>query len=98
MTSTGSARKYATSNSNPLEVPADHVMFVKRRGCFVPARRHPVDHLDWGSQLDPEESREKEGVKIGPIEPVPPSDPSVKIVVNGERSSPEPSQANAFGM
>ena len=55
-----------------MEVPADHKVFVKRRCNFVPARRHPVDQLDGGRQLDPEESREKKELKIGPIEPVPP--------------------------
>ena len=42
---TDSARGYATSSSNRLEIPADHRMFVKKRYCFVPARRHPFDHL-----------------------------------------------------
>ena len=58
-TKIGSARKHATSRPNLLEVPADHKVFVKRRCNFVPARRHPVDQLDGGRQLDPEGSREK---------------------------------------
>ena len=71
-TKIGSARKHAALRPNPLETPAGHKVFVKRRCNFAPARRHPVDQLDGGRQLDPEGSREKKEFKIGPIEPVPP--------------------------
>ena len=71
-TKIGSARKRAALRPNLLEAPAGHKVFVKRRCNFAPARRHPVDQLDGGRQLDPEESREKKELKIGPIEPVPP--------------------------
>ena len=71
-TKIGSAQKHAALRPNPLETPAGHKVFVKRRCNFAPARRHPVDQLDGGRQLDPEGSREKKEFKIGPIEPVPP--------------------------
>ena len=70
-TKIGSARKHAALRPNPLETPAGHKVFVKRRCNFAPARRHPVDQLDGGRQLDPEGSREKKEFEIGPIEPVP---------------------------
>ena len=54
-----SAQKHAALRPNPLETPAGHKVFVKRRCNFAPARRHPVDQLDGGRQLDPEGSREK---------------------------------------
>ena len=65
-TKIGSARKHAALRPNPLETPAGHKVFVKRRCNFAPARRHPVDQLDGGRQLDPEGSREKKEFKIGP--------------------------------
>ena len=71
-TKIGSARKHAALRPNLLETSAGHKVFVKRRCNFAPARRHPVDQLDGGRQLDPEGSREKKEFKIGPIEPVPP--------------------------
>ena len=71
-TKIGSAQKHAALRPNPLETPAGHKVFVKRRCNFAPARRHPVDQLDGGRQLDPEGSREKKEFKIGPIRPVPP--------------------------
>ena len=71
-TKTGSARKRSASRPNLLETPAGHEVFVKRRYNFAPARRRPIDQLDGGRQLDPEGSREKKELKIGPIEPVPP--------------------------
>ena len=62
-TKNGSARKRSASRPNLLETPAGHKGFVKRRCNFVPARRRPVDQLDGGRQLDPEESREKKELK-----------------------------------
>ena len=95
----GSARKHAASRPNLLEVPADHKVFVKRRCNFAPARRHPVDQLDGGRQLDPEGSREKKEFKIGPIEPVPPQTTHQQLIlVTGESSSPEPTQAQRHVM
>ena len=88
-TKIGSARKHAASRPNPLETPAGHKVFVKRRCNFAPARRHPVDQLDGGRQLDPEGSREKKEFKIGPIEPVPPQTTHQQLIL----VTPEPTQA-----
>ena len=96
-TKIGSAQKHAALRPNPLETPAGHKVFVKRRCNFAPARRHPVDQLDGGRQLDPEGSREKKEFKIGPIEPVPPQPTHQQLIlVTGESNSPEPTQAHAM--
>ena len=92
-TKIGSAREHAASRPNPLEIPADHEMFVKRRCNFVPARRHPVDQLDGGRQLDPEGSREKKEFKIGPIKPVPPQTTHQQLIL----VTLEPTQAKREG-
>ena len=63
-TKTGSARKRSAPRPNLLDAPAGHEVFVKRRYCFAPARRRPVDQLDGGRQLDPEGSREKTEYQI----------------------------------
>ena len=88
-TKIGSARKHAALRPNPLETPAGHKVFVKRRCNFAPARRHPVDQLDGGRQLDPEGSREKKEFKIGPIEPVPPQTTHQQLILVTQ----EPTQA-----
>ena len=63
-TKAGSARKRSAPRPNLLDAPAGHEVFVKRRYCFAPARRRPVDQLDGGRQLDPEGSREKTEYQI----------------------------------
>ena len=88
-TKIGSAQKHAALRPNPLETPAGHKVFVKRRCNFAPARRHPVDQLDGGRQLDPEGSREKKEFKIGPIEPVPPQPTHQQLILVTQ----EPTQA-----
>ena len=45
-TKIGSARERSASRPHLLETPAGHEVFVKRRYCFAPARRRPIDQLD----------------------------------------------------
>ena len=61
-TKTGSARKRSASRPNLLETPAGHEVFVKRRYCFAPARRRPIDQLDWGSPAGSRRIARKDGV------------------------------------
>ena len=57
-----SARKRSASRPNLLETPAGHEVFVKRRYCFAPARRRPIDQLDWGSPAGSRRIARKDGV------------------------------------
>ena len=61
-TKTGSARKRSATKPNLLETPAGHEVFVKRRYCFAPARRRPIDQLDWGSPAGSRRIARKDGV------------------------------------
>ena len=61
-TKIGSARERSASRPNLLETPAGHEVFVKRRYCFAPARRRPLDHLEWGSPAGSRRFARKDGV------------------------------------
>ena len=61
-TKNGSVRERSASKPNLLETPAGHEVFVKRRYCFAPARRHPIDQLDWGSPAGSRRIARKDGV------------------------------------
>ena len=61
-TKIGSARERSASRPNLLETPAGHEVFVKRRYCFAPARRRPIDQLDWGSPAGSRRIARKDGV------------------------------------
>ena len=61
-TKIGSARKRSASRPNLLETPAGHEVFVIRRYCFAPARRRPIDQLDWGSPAGSRRIARKDGV------------------------------------
>ena len=61
-TKIGSARERSAPRPNLLETPAGHEVFVKRRYCFAPARRRPIDQLDWGSPAGSRRIARKDGV------------------------------------
>ena len=71
-TKTGSARKRSAPRPNLLDAPAGHEVFVKRRYCFAPARRRPIDQLDWGSPAESRRIARKDGVSKLVQLPVPP--------------------------
>jgi hypothetical protein len=75
-TKIGSARKRSATKPNLLETPAGHEVFVKRRYCFAPARRRPIDQLDWGSPAESRRIARKDGVsklvQLSLFPPIPP--------------------------
>ena len=91
-TKTGSARKRSAPRPNLLETPAGHEVFVKRRYCFAPARRRPIDQLDWGSPAGSRRIARKDGVSnLVQMRLIPPIQTHHKLIMVTE----EPTQENA---